>query len=212
MFTPQRPTLYHRSSFPLLGVLPDPAPMQSLDSPLEVCEARIRKLESLFASMSSYIEALESRVSSLEPLLPQAQRAELQIVETLAGPNAIEARVSLLEQVTAHAQFAHFNTHRGSAAAAEEEVTGRQGGRNRKSGQFIPKDPTADPQGQRKSICNGKQNNKCCEKLEISYPVFDEEYSDYSDKCEDLALIRDVDQLKSPAVPGLREIIPSRSD
>jgi hypothetical protein len=76
---------------PLLGALPDPAPMQSLASPFEVCEARIRELESMVASMSSYMEALESRVSSLEPLLPQAQRAELQVVEALAGANAIKA-------------------------------------------------------------------------------------------------------------------------
>jgi hypothetical protein len=80
--------------------------------------------------------------------LPQAQRAELQVIEALAEANAIEARVSLLEQVTARAHFAHFDTHRGSAAAPEEEVTGRQGGTNRNSGQVIPKDPTADPQGQ----------------------------------------------------------------
>ena len=201
---------------PLLGALPDPAPMQSLASPLEVCEARIRELESMFAGMSSYVEALDSRVSSLEPLLPQAQHAELQVVEALAGANAIEARVSMLEQVTARAQFAHFDPHRGSAAAPEEEVMGRQGGKNRMSGQdvleVIPKDPTADPQGQRESICNGKQDNKCREKPEISYPVSDEEDSDYSDKSDDLALFRDVDQLKGPAVPGLREIIPSRSD
>ena len=93
---------------------------------------------------------------------------------------------------------------------------GRQGGKNRMSGQdvleVIPKDHTADPQGQRESICNGKQDNKCREKPEISYPVSDEEDSDYSDKSDDLALFRDVDQLKGPAVPGLREIIPSRSD
>jgi hypothetical protein len=116
----------------------------------------------------------------------------------------------------AHAQFAHFYPHRGSAAAAEEEVTGRQGGRNRKPGQegleVIPKDPTADPQGQRESICNGKQENKFREKPEISYPVTDEEDSDYSDKSDELALIREVDQLKGPAVPRLPEIIPSRSD
>jgi hypothetical protein len=128
----------------------------------------------MFAGMSSYIEALESSVSSLEPLLSQAQRAELQVVEALAGANAIEARVSLLEQVTAHAKFTQFDQHRGSAAAAEEEVTGRQGGRNRKSGQVIPKDPKAEPQGQRESICNGKQDNKCREKPEISDPVSDE--------------------------------------
>jgi hypothetical protein len=102
---------------PLLGALPDPAPMQSLASPLEVCEALIRELELMIASMSSYMEALESRVSSLEPLLPQAQRAELQVVEALAGANTIEARVSLLEQVTARAHFVHFDPHRGSAAA-----------------------------------------------------------------------------------------------
>jgi hypothetical protein len=94
--------------------------MQSLASPSVVCEARIRELESLFASMSSYIEALESRVSSLEPLLPQAQRAELQVVEALAGANDIEARVSLLEQVTARAHFAPFDPHRGSAAACSK--------------------------------------------------------------------------------------------
>jgi hypothetical protein len=90
-------------------------------------------------------------------------------------------------------------------------VTGRQGGRNRKSGQVIPKDPMADPQGRSDSICNGKQDNKCREKPEISYPVSDEEDSDYSDKSDDLALIRDVDQLMGPAVPGLREMIPSSS-
>jgi hypothetical protein len=61
--------------------------------------------------------------------LPQGQRAELQVVEALAGANAIEAHVSLLEQLTSHAEFAHFDPHRGSAAAAEVEVTGRQGGR-----------------------------------------------------------------------------------
>jgi hypothetical protein len=166
----------------------------------------------MFVGVSSNVEALESCVSSLEPLLPQAQRAELQVVDALAGAKAIEARVSLLEQVTAHAQFAHFYPHRGSASAAEEEVTGRQGGRNRKSGQFIPKDPTADRKGQRESICNGKQDNKCREKPEISYPVSDEEYSDYSDKSDELALTRDLDQLKGPAVPGSREIIPSCSD
>jgi hypothetical protein len=201
---------------PLLGALPDPAPIQCLASPMEVLEARIRELEAMFADLSAYTATLESRVSILEPFLPQAQRAELQVVEALAGANAIEARVSLLEQVTARAHFAHFDPHRGSAAAPEEEVTGRQGGRNRKSGQesleVIPKDPTADPQGQRESICTGKQDNKCREKPEISYPVSEEEDSDYSDKSEDLALIRDVDQLKGPAVPGLREIIPSRSD
>jgi hypothetical protein len=59
--------------------------------------AGVRGVESLFACISSYIEGLESRVSSLESLLPQAQRAELQVVEALAGANAIEARVSLLE-------------------------------------------------------------------------------------------------------------------
>jgi hypothetical protein len=121
---------------PLLEALPDPSPMQSLASPLEVCEARIRERESIFDGMSSYIELLESCVSSLEPLLPQAQRAELQVFEALAGANAIEARVSLLEQVTARAHFAQFYPHRGTASATEEEVTGRQGGRNRKSGKL----------------------------------------------------------------------------
>jgi hypothetical protein len=57
-------------------------------------------------------------------------------------------------------------------------VTGRQGGRNWKSGKFSPKDPTADPKGQRESICNGKQENKCRVKPEISYPVSDEEDSE----------------------------------
>jgi hypothetical protein len=137
---------------PLLGALADPAPIESLASPLEVCEARILELESLFASISSYIEALESRVSILGPLLPKTQRAELQVVEALAVDNAIEASVSLLEQVTARANFSNFDPHHGSAAATEEDVTGRQGRRNRKSGQVIPKDATADPQGQRESI------------------------------------------------------------
>jgi hypothetical protein len=104
----------------LPGALPDPAQMQSLASPLEVCEALIRDLESMFAGMSSYIEALESRVSSLETLLPQAQRAELQVVEALAGANAIEARLSLLEKAPP-TRSSRFYTHRGSAVAAEEE-------------------------------------------------------------------------------------------
>jgi hypothetical protein len=149
---------------PLLGDLPDPAPIQNLASPLEVSEARIRDLEVMFADLSAYTATLESRISILEPLLPQAQRAELQVVEAVAGANAIEARVSILEQVTARAHFPHFDPHRGSAAAPEEEVTGRQCGKNRKSGQesleVIPKDPKADPQGQRDYICTGKQDNK----------------------------------------------------
>jgi hypothetical protein len=70
---------------PLLGSLPDPASMQSLVSQLVFFEARIRELESMFAGRSSYVEALESCVLSLDPLLPQAQRAELQVVEALAG-------------------------------------------------------------------------------------------------------------------------------
>jgi hypothetical protein len=93
----------------------------------------------MFAGMSSHLEALESRVSSLAPLLPQAHRAVLQVFEALAVANAIEDRVYLLEQVTVHAQFERFDPHRGLAAAAEEEVTGRQGGRNRKSGHVIPR-------------------------------------------------------------------------
>jgi hypothetical protein len=36
--------------------------------------------------------------------------------------------------------------------------------------------------------------------------------SDYSDNSDELALLWGVDQLKGPAVPGLREIIPSRSE
>jgi hypothetical protein len=68
----------------------------------------------------------------------------------------------MLEQVTVLAQFAHFYPHRGAAAAPEEEVTGRPGGKNRKSGQeileVIAKDPTDDPKKQRESICNGKQD------------------------------------------------------
>jgi hypothetical protein len=110
---------------PLLGVLPDPAPIQCLASQMEVLEARIRELESMFADISAYTETLESRISILESILPQAQLAELQVVEALAGANVIEARVSLLEQVTARAHFAHFDPHRGSAAAPEDEVTGR---------------------------------------------------------------------------------------
>jgi hypothetical protein len=90
----------------------------------------------MFVDLYSYTATLESRISILEPLLPQAQRAELQVVEALAGSNVIETRVSVLEQVTARAHFAHFDPHRGSAAAPEEKVTGRQGGRN-KSGQVI---------------------------------------------------------------------------
>jgi hypothetical protein len=108
--------------------------------------------------------------------------------------------VSTLDQVTAHAQFAHFNPHHGSAAAAEEEVTGRQGGRSRESGKVIPKDPTADPTGQRESICNGKQGNNCYEKPEIPHQVSEEEDSDYSDMSDEFALIRDVNQLKVPVV------------
>jgi hypothetical protein len=38
---------------PLVGALPDPAPMQSLASPLEVFEAGIRELEVMFADLSS---------------------------------------------------------------------------------------------------------------------------------------------------------------
>jgi hypothetical protein len=75
--------------------------MQSLESPLEVREAQIMELESMLAGISAYIEALESLVSSLEPLLPQARRAELQVVEASAGANVIESRVHMLEQVTA---------------------------------------------------------------------------------------------------------------
>jgi hypothetical protein len=73
---------------------------------------RIRELEAMFSDLSSYTATLESLISILEPLLPQAQRAELQVIEALAGANAIEPRVPLLEQVTAHAQFAHFDPHR----------------------------------------------------------------------------------------------------
>jgi hypothetical protein len=48
---------------PLSGVYPVLAPMQSISaSPLEVCEARIRELELMFAEMSSYTKALESRI------------------------------------------------------------------------------------------------------------------------------------------------------
>jgi hypothetical protein len=201
---------------PLSRVYPVSAPMQSISaSPLEVCEARIRELELMFAEMSSYTKALESRISDLEPVLPQVQDAEFKAVEALEGANAIAARVSLLEQVTARAHFEHIVPHRGSAAPAEE-VTGRQGGRNRMSGHgisdSIPRDPTADPQGQRDFICSGKQDKKRREKPEISYPISDEEDSDFSDGSDELALNRDVDQLKGPAVPGLREIVPSRSD
>jgi hypothetical protein len=105
---------------PLVGALPDPAPMQSLASPLEVFEAGIRELEVMFADLSSYTGTLESRIIILEPLLPEAQRAELQVVEALAVANAIESLVSMLEQVIARAHFAHFDPHRGSAAAPEE--------------------------------------------------------------------------------------------
>jgi hypothetical protein len=120
---------------PPLGALGDPAPMQSLDSPFEVCVALIRELEAMFAHLSSYTATLESHISNFESLLPQAQRAELQVVEDLARANDIETRVYVLEQVTTRAQFAHFDRNCGSAAYPEEEVMGRQGGKNRKSGQ-----------------------------------------------------------------------------
>jgi hypothetical protein len=136
---------------PLLGALPDPALIQCLAPPMEVLEARIRELEAMFADLSAYTATLEYRISILEHILPQTQRGELQVVEALAGANTIESRLSLLEQVTARAHFAHFDPNRGSAAAPEEEVTGRQGERNRKYGQesleIIPKDPTADRKG-----------------------------------------------------------------
>jgi hypothetical protein len=61
---------------PLSRVYPVLAPMQSISaSPLEVLEAQIRELELMFAEMSSYTKALESRVSDLEPILPQVQDA-----------------------------------------------------------------------------------------------------------------------------------------
>jgi hypothetical protein len=75
---------------------------------MEVLEARIRELEAMFADLSAYTATLESRVSILVPLLLQAQRAELQVVEALAGANTIKVRVSPLEQVTARAHFAPF--------------------------------------------------------------------------------------------------------
>jgi hypothetical protein len=56
---------------PLLGALPNPAPMQGLDSPLEVCEALTRELESMLADFSSYTGTLESRIFSFRPILPQ---------------------------------------------------------------------------------------------------------------------------------------------
>jgi hypothetical protein len=129
--------------------------------------------------------------------------------------NAIAASVNLLDQVTARAHFEHIVPYRGSAAPAEE-VTGCQGGRNRMSGHgisdSIPRDPTADLLGQRDFICSGKQNKKRSEKPDISDPISDEEDSDCSDASDELALNRDVDHVKSHAVPGLREIVPSRSD
>jgi hypothetical protein len=91
----------------------------------------------MFEDLSSYTATLEFCISNLEPLMLQAQRAELQVVEAIAGANVIETRVSMLEQVTERAHFSNFDPHRGSAAASEEEVTGRQGGRN-KSGKVIP--------------------------------------------------------------------------
>jgi hypothetical protein len=136
---------------PPLGALPDPPPMQRLASPLEGFGARIRELNVIFADLSSYTATLESRISNLWPFLPQGQRAELQVVEALTGAKDIEARLSLLEKVIARVQFALFDPHRGSAAASEEEVTGHQGGKNRKYGQesleFILKDPRLTRKG-----------------------------------------------------------------
>jgi hypothetical protein len=118
--------------------------------------------------------------------------------------------VSLLEQVTAPVHFAHFEPHRGSAAAPEEVVTGRQaeetGSPDKLSRRILRLTRKAA-----RIYLKRQADNKCRENPEISYPVSNEEDSNYSDKSDDLALIRDVDQLKGPAVPGLREIIPSRS-
>jgi hypothetical protein len=75
---------------------------------MQVLEARIRELEAMFADLPSYAATLESRIFILEPSLPQAQRAELKVFEALAGANAIEDRVCMLEQVTARAHFAHL--------------------------------------------------------------------------------------------------------
>ena len=72
----------------------------------------------------------------------------------------------------------------------------------------IPRDPTADPQGQRDFICSGKQDKKRREKPEISYPISDEEDSDCSDRSDEMALNVDVDHHKGPAAPDYGRLFP----
>jgi hypothetical protein len=200
---------------------PVPPSMQSLASPLEVYTAQVQELLLTLRETLDRQAELEERVSEIE-----GRTNRLPVVESVAAEASTrladaETRIAALERLLIQGQPDQKPVVGMARDMAPEIVPNLSS--------LLPRETTADPKGQREIIRTGKRDKKSRESRNFltsnapsrktaSYRRRDVEQLSSSDS-ESVSTSSSEDdhngdsvKVKGPPVPGLTEIIPSRSD
>ena len=175
-------------------------PRRSVASSEEVIMARFRELEHELRQAVDRLAESEHRLSLVEAEFTRFRDIEHTAAEAMTRCAAVETRLALAERLTTPSNYMKNPT---SGIPAERNPFGGQ--------EYISNLPreSVDPQGRHGKVRIGQRDKKRREKVEHSLTSSENESGTTSSEDD---LIEGIHPARGPAVPGLREIIPSRSD
>ena len=175
-------------------------PFRSIASSEEVMMARFRELEYEIRHAVDRAADSEHRLSLVEAELTRFRDIEHTAAEALARCAAVEARLAVAERLATPSQLIN------KPAIGVSQDGNPLGGRECSSNLLRE---SVDPQGRHGKVRIGQRDKKRREKVEHSLTSSENESGTTSSEDDP---IEGIHPARGPAVPGLREIIPSRSD
>ena len=176
-------------------------PRRSVASSEEVIMARFRELEHELRQAVDRLAESEHRLSLVEAEFTRFRDIEHTAAEAMTRCAAVETRLALAERLTTPSNYMKNPT---SGIPAERNPFGGQ--------EYISNLPreSVDPQGRHGKVRIGQRDKKRREKVEHSLTSSDHDSGSSSSSEEDSP--EGSHPGRGPSVPGMREIVPSRSD
>ena len=176
-------------------------PFRSIASSEEVMMARFRELEYEIRHAVDRAADSEHRLSLVEAELTRFRDIEHTAAEALARCAAVEARLAVAERLATPSQLIN------KPAIGVSQDGNPLGGRECSSNLLRE---SVDPQGRHGKVRIGQRDKKRREKVEHSLTSSDHDSGSSSSSEEDSP--EGSHPGRGPSVPGMREIVPSRSD
>jgi hypothetical protein len=176
-------------------------PRRSVASSEEFIMSRYRELEPELRQAADRLAELEHRLSLVETELTRFRDIEYTAAEAMSRCAAVETRLALAERLTTPINYMTKPT------SGVPQYGNPFGGQEYSSN--LPRE-SVDPQGRHGKVRIGQRDKNRREKLEHSITSSDHDSESTTSFEEDS--IDGSHPGRGPAVPGLKEIVPSRSD